>query len=69
VAAKVGVRVVVKAGAAVSRTLQVLNPNTLPETMQSFVQALGLLDQGTCSYCHVEDRSSDEKPQKVIARE
>jgi hypothetical protein len=36
--------------------------------MQSFVQALGLLDKGTCSYCHVEDRSSDEKRQKVVAR-
>jgi hypothetical protein len=29
---------------------------------------LGLLDQGTCAFCHVQDRSSDEKPQKVIAR-
>jgi photosynthetic reaction center cytochrome c subunit len=36
--------------------------------MQSFVQALGLLDKGTCSYCHVADRSADEKPQKVTAR-
>lgn len=57
-----------KGGGGGFKNLQVLNPNTLPETMQSFVQALGLLDQGTCSYCHVEDRSSDEKPQKVIAR-
>jgi hypothetical protein len=46
----------------------VLNPNNLPDTMQSFVQALGLLDKGTCSYCHVEDRSSDEKRPKVVAR-
>jgi hypothetical protein len=46
----------------------VLNPNSIPETMQSFVQALGLLDKGTCTYCHVEDRSSDEKRPKVIAR-
>ena len=36
--------------------------------MQSFVQALGLLDKGTCSYCHVEDRSSDEKKPKQVAR-
>jgi hypothetical protein len=36
--------------------------------MQSFVQALGLLDKGTCGYCHVEDRSSDAKIQKVTAR-
>jgi hypothetical protein len=29
---------------------------------------LGLLEKGTCNYCHVEDRSSDEKMPKVIAR-
>jgi hypothetical protein len=36
--------------------------------MQGFVQALGLLEKGTCSYCHAEDRSSDEKRPKVVAR-
>jgi hypothetical protein len=36
--------------------------------MQGFVQALGLLDKGTCAYCHVEDRSSDEKKPKQVAR-
>jgi hypothetical protein len=36
--------------------------------MQSFVQALGLLDKGTCAYCHVEDRASDEKRPKQVAR-
>ena len=36
--------------------------------MQSFVQALGLLEKGTCAYCHVEDRSSDEKKPKQVAR-
>ena len=41
----------------------------LPPAMQSFVQALGLLDKGTCSYCHVVPAyDSDEKPQKVKAR-
>ena len=55
-------------GAGGARNLQVLNQNNLPETMQSFVQALGLLDKGTCTYCHVEDRSSDEKRPKVVAR-
>jgi hypothetical protein len=50
------------------KNVQVLNPATIPDTMQSFVQALGLLDKGTCTYCHVEDRSSDEKRPKVIAR-
>jgi hypothetical protein len=50
------------------KNVQVINPATLPETMQSFVEALGTLDQGACAFCHVQDRSSDEKPQKVIAR-
>jgi photosynthetic reaction center cytochrome c subunit len=36
--------------------------------MQGYVQALGLLEKGTCSYCHVEDRSSDEKRPKQVAR-
>ena len=36
--------------------------------MQSFVEASGVADQGRCNYCHVEDRASDEKMQKVIAR-
>ena len=50
------------------KNIQVLQGADLPATMQSFVRALGLLDKGTCAYCHVADRSSDEKPQKVIAR-
>jgi hypothetical protein len=54
-------------GGPAGKNLQVLTGN-IPETMQSFVQALGLLDQGACAYCHVQDRSSDEKPQKVTAR-
>ena len=36
--------------------------------MQDFVRALGRADQGRCNYCHAEDRDSDEKPQKVTAR-
>jgi len=55
-------------GGGGGKNLQVLNGATLPETMQSFVQALGLLDKGACAYCHVEDRSSDQKIQKVTAR-
>jgi len=50
------------------KNIQVLQGADLPATMQSFVQALGLLDKGTCAYCHVEDRSSDAKIQKVTAR-
>jgi photosynthetic reaction center cytochrome c subunit len=46
----------------------VLGAAPIPETMQSFVQALGLLDKGTCAYCHADDRSSDEKRPKQVAR-
>jgi len=46
----------------------VLQGADIPLTMQSFVQGLGLLDRGTCDYCHVDDRSADAKPQKVTAR-
>ncbi len=45
-----------------------LSPGTFANAMQSFVQALGVADQGRCNYCHVEDRASDEKMQKVTAR-
>jgi photosynthetic reaction center cytochrome c subunit len=55
-------------GGGGGKNIQVLQGADLPATMQSFVQALGLLDKGTCGYCHVEDRSSDAKPQKVTAR-
>lgn len=55
-------------GGGGGKNIQVLNQASIPETMQSFVQALGLLEKGTCTYCHVEDRSSDEKRPKVVAR-
>jgi hypothetical protein len=57
-----------KGGGGGGKNIQVLQGADLPATMQSFVQALGLLDKGTCAYCHVEDRSSDAKTQKVTAR-
>jgi hypothetical protein len=41
------------------KNVQVLGTAPIPETMQSFVQALGLLDKDTCNYCHVADRSSE----------
>lgn len=50
------------------KNLQVLTAANLQPTMQSFVQALGLADKGGCNYCHAADRSSDEKLQKLIAR-
>ena len=55
-------------GGGGGKNIQVLQGADLPATMQSFVQALGLLDKGTCGYCHVEDRSADAKIQKVTAR-
>jgi len=57
-----------RGGGGGGRNVQVLGGADLPATMQSFVQALGLLEKGTCSYCHVEDRSSDEKRPKQVAR-
>jgi hypothetical protein len=51
----------------VPKNLQVLKAAALPDAMQSFVQALGLADKGRCSCCHVEDRASDEKVQKLTA--
>jgi Photosynthetic reaction centre cytochrome C subunit len=55
-------------GGFAAKNLKVLTTATLPAAMQGFVEGLGLLDKGVCSYCHVEDRSSDEKMEKVIAR-
>jgi len=55
-------------GGGGGKNIQVLQGADLPATMQSFVQALGLLDKGTCGYCHVDDRSADTKIQKVTAR-
>jgi hypothetical protein len=55
-------------GGGGGKNIQVLQGADLPATMQSFVQALGLLDQGACAFCHVDDRSADAKPQKVTAR-
>jgi len=57
-----------KGGGFAPKNLQVLDRGAFPAAMQNFVQSLGLLDQGGCNYCHVEDRASDEKMQKVIAR-
>ena len=57
-----------RGGGGGPKNVQVLGQADLPSTMQSFVQALGLLEKGTCTYCHVEDRSSDEKKPKQVAR-
>jgi Photosynthetic reaction centre cytochrome C subunit len=55
-------------GGGGGKNIQVLVGADIPTTMQGFVQALGLLEKGTCTYCHVEDRSSDEKKPKQVAR-
>ena len=43
-------------GGGGGKNLQVLSGDQVPAAMQTFVKGLGLLDKGTCSYCHVEDR-------------
>src|SRR5712691_11151055 len=57
-----------RGGGGGGKNIQVLGSADLPSTMQGFVKALGLLDKGTCDYCHAEDRSSDEKKPKQVAR-
>ncbi len=47
-------------GGYAPKNLQVLDNNTFPNSMQSFVQALGVAEQGRCNYCHVEgEKASD----------
>lgn len=55
-------------GGVAPKNLQVPNEATFPNAMQSFVEALGVADKRRCNYCHVEDRASDGKTQKAIAR-
>jgi hypothetical protein len=50
------------------KNLKVLTPDNLMTNMRSFVPALGLADKGGCNFCHEMDRSSDAKPEKVMAR-
>lgn len=50
------------------KNLQVLDPSNFMTTMRTFVPSLGLADKGGCNFCHEQDRSSDAKMTKVIAR-
>lgn len=50
------------------KNLKVLPAENLIPTMQGFVAALGLQDKGGCNFCHEQDRSSDAKMEKVMAR-
>jgi Photosynthetic reaction centre cytochrome C subunit len=53
-------------GGAPHTNLKVLpdDANLIP-TMRAAVAALGVMG---CDYCHAQDRASDEKPTKVMAR-
>ena len=46
------------------RNLKILKAEEVRATMGAFVQGTGLM----CDGCHVADRSSDEKNEKVVAR-
>ena len=51
------------------KVLQAKNLTGVMAVMQTFVPALGLEEKGGCNYCHVaDDRSADDKPEKVMAR-
>jgi len=54
-----------RAGGAPHKNLKVLPDDaTLIPNMRAAAAGLGVM----CDYCHVQDRSSDEKPTKVTAR-
>jgi photosynthetic reaction center cytochrome c subunit len=58
-----------KGGAkAPPKNLKVLSPDNFMDYMRAFVPALGLADKGGCNFCHEQDRSSDAKMEKVMAR-
>ncbi len=46
------------------RNLKLLKPDEVREAMRSYTVALGV----QCTFCHVQDRSSDENPHKNMAR-
>jgi len=46
------------------KNLQILTPDNYRAAMQSFTQALGV----DCNFCHVQDRSADDKEEKKTAR-
>ena len=52
-------------GGGAPKNLKVLTPEDLRAgAMRQATQGLGV----RCDYCHVQDRSSDENPKKLIAR-
>ncbi len=46
------------------KNLQILTPETYRAAMASFTAALGV----QCTFCHVDDRSADDKEEKKTAR-
>jgi hypothetical protein len=50
------------------KNLKVLTAENYMDYMRTFPAALGVADKGGCNFCHVADRSSDEKMEKVMAR-
>jgi hypothetical protein len=58
-----------KGGGGPPKNLKVLTPEELRSgVMAKYVAALGVQQTGGCNFCHVQDKSSDEKPEKVTAR-
>jgi hypothetical protein len=53
-----------KGPAGPPKNLKVLPAENLIPTMRAAAAGLGVM----CGFCHVEDRSSDEKPEKLTAR-
>jgi hypothetical protein len=53
----------------VTRNVQVLPKDWTPQQVQQFMRTFVAPGLGVmCSHCHVADRSSDEKKEKVLAR-
>lgn len=53
-----------KGGGGPPKNLKVLKPEDVRPVMGAMRASLGV----QCDYCHVQDRSSDENPKKLIAR-
>ena len=51
------------------KNLKVLTPENFMAQMQTFPVALGVENQGGCTFCHEADRSLDTKPTKLKARQ
>jgi hypothetical protein len=55
-------------GGGPPKNLKLLKPEEVRPMMGSYVMALGTASAGGCNFCHVQDRSSDENPKKLVAR-